>query len=289
LSPLLLAMKTITTIESVRTQVAKWRRADERIAFVPTMGNLHRGHLRLVERARQLSDRVVVSIFVNPLQFGAGEDLDAYPHTPQEDAQKLEQAGVELLFRPGEAEIYPRGRDGVSFVEVPEISRILCGASRPGHFRGVATVVCKLFNIVQPDLACFGQKDYQQLALLRRMVDELNLPVEMVGVATEREADGLALSSRNGYLSPEQRALAPNLYRTLQQLAARLRAGERDYAALERRGRTALEEGGLQPDYLAIRRADNLMPPRGDESRLVILAAVLLGPARLIDNLLIEL
>ncbi|MGM0594931.1 MAG: pantoate--beta-alanine ligase [Pseudomonadota bacterium] len=282
-------MKQAETIKQVREQVARWRRAGERIAFVPTMGNLHSGHLRLVEVAREQARRVVVSIFVNPLQFGQGEDLEAYPRTPREDAEKLEAAGVDLLFRPGEAEIYPDGRDGVTYVEVPGIADILCGASRPGHFRGVATVVCKLLNIVQPDLACFGRKDYQQLTVLRRMVRELNLPVELLGVATVREADGLAMSSRNGYLSEEERACAPLLYQTLQGLAARLEQGERDLAALEQAGREQLRQGGLRPDYLAIRRTDDLLVPRGGEATLVILVAAYLGRARLIDNLQVNL
>lgn len=282
-------MKTLHTIDSVREQVSAWQRAGERVAFVPTMGNLHRGHLRLVERARELAERVVVSIFVNPLQFGEGEDLEAYPRTPEEDAASLQQGGVDLLFLPAEREIYPDGRDGVTFVEVPGLSSILCGASRPGHFRGVATVVCKLLNIVQPDVACFGQKDFQQLAVLRRMVRDLNLPLEIVGVPTVREADGLALSSRNGYLSAEERRLAPALYRTLQALAGRLHAGEQDYTLLEQQGLAQLEQAGLQADYLAIRRADDLQPPGAGERRLVILAAAYLGRARLIDNVLIEL
>ena len=282
-------MKTLQTIDSVREQVEVWRKAGERVAFVPTMGNLHRGHMQLVGRAREQADRVVVSIFVNPLQFGEGEDLEAYPSTPREDADKLQAAGVELLFRPDEAEIYPQGREGVTFVEVPGISETLCGASRPGHFRGVATVVCKLFNIVQPDLACFGQKDFQQLAVLRRMVEDLNIPVEVIGVPTVREQDGLALSSRNGYLSAEERRIAPNLYRTLQALADELRGGQADYAKLEHKGRERLQQGGLQPDYLSIRRSDDLQPPRGEEKKLIILAAAFLGRARLIDNLLIDL
>lgn len=253
------------------------------------MGNLHRGHLALVARARELAERVVVSIFVNPLQFGQGEDLEAYPRTPEQDAAKLREAGVELLFLPDEREVYPRGREGVTYVEVPGLSALLCGASRPGHFRGVATVVCKLFNIVQPDLACFGLKDYQQLAVLRRMVEDLNLPIEMVGVPTVREADGLAMSSRNGYLTPQERQVAPALYRTLQELGKRLEGGETDYAGLEQAGKTSLTQHGLQPDYLAIRRADDLGEPQGGEPGLVILAAAYLGRARLIDNLLIEL
>jgi len=282
-------MNTQRTIAGVREQVRAWRLAGERVAFVPTMGNLHAGHMSLVARARELADRVVVSIFVNPLQFSVGEDLSAYPRTPEEDAVMLEGAGVDLLFLPEEAEVYPRGREGVTYVEVPGISELLCGASRPGHFRGVATVVCKLFNIVQPDVACFGEKDFQQLAVLRRMVAELDIPVEMVGVPTMREVDGLAMSSRNGYLSSEERRIAPALYQTLQALARRLREGESDYSLLQREGVVELEKAGFRPDYLEIRRADDLMPPHGGEGVLVILAAAWLGRARLIDNLLIEL
>lgn len=282
-------METVETIPQIRDRIAAWRRQNDRIAFVPTMGNLHAGHLALVSRARELADRVVVSIFVNPLQFGQGEDLDAYPHTPYEDAEKLEQAGVDLLFRPQEAEVYPHGREGVSFVEVPGVSEILCGASRPGHFRGVATVVAKLFNIVQPDLACFGEKDYQQLTVLRRMVEDLNFPITIVGVATMREPDGLAMSSRNGYLTVEERRIAPQLYQSLQAMAERLRRGERDWIHLEQQGEERLARAGLRPDYVSIRRATDLAPPEAADRELVILAAAFLGKARLIDNLLINL
>lgn len=282
-------MNTQRTIEGVREQVRAWHRAGEKVAFVPTMGNLHAGHMSLVARARALADRVVVSIFVNPLQFSAGEDLSAYPRTPEGDAAQLVAAGVDLLFLPEETEIYPRGREGVTFVEVPGISDLLCGASRPGHFRGVATVVCKLFHIVQPDVACFGEKDFQQLAVLKRMVEELDMPVEMVGVPTLRDADGLAMSSRNGYLSAAERAVAPLLYQTLQGMAQRLRDGESDYSLLQREGAAALEKAGFRPDYLEIRRPDDLLPPTGGEASLVILAAAWLGRARLIDNLLIDL
>jgi pantoate--beta-alanine ligase len=282
-------MQCIETIPELRRLIASWRRSGERIAFVPTMGNLHDGHLSLVERARGLGERVVVSIFVNPLQFGEGEDLAAYPRTPEEDAARLHQAGVDLLFRPREAEVYPHGRAGQTFVEVPGISDILCGASRPGHFRGVATVVAKLFNLVQPDVACFGEKDYQQLTVLRRMVADLNMPVELVGVPTMREADGLAMSSRNGYLTAEERQLAPALYRTLQQLAARIGDGERDWPRLEREAGEALSQAGLRPDYVSIRRAGDLAEPAAEDRALVVLAAAFLGRARLIDNLLINL
>ncbi len=281
-------MKSTTLISEVRSQVAEWRRAQERVAFVPTMGNLHDGHLALVAQARAVAPRVVVSIFVNPLQFGPAEDLGAYPRTPAEDAARLRAAGVDLLFSPAEEEIYPWGREGVTCVEVPGLSDILCGASRPGHFVGVATVVAKLFNIVQPDVALFGQKDYQQLAVLRRMVRDLCFPLEVVGVPTVREADGLAMSSRNGYLSPEERQKAPALYRALGEIAARLQAGEGDLPKLESLGAEALRSQGLRPDYFAIRRAGDLGDP-GPGEPLVVLAAAYLGKARLIDNLVVEI
>lgn len=282
-------MQTIESISGLRQQISLWRRHGERIALVPTMGNLHAGHLSLVSRARELGDRVVVTIFVNPMQFGEGEDLDAYPRTPREDALQLEAAGVDLLFCPQEEEVYPHGRAGQTFVEVPGISDILCGASRPGHFRGVATIVAKLFNLVQPDVACFGEKDYQQLTVLRRMASDLNMPVELIGVPTMREADGLAMSSRNGYLSVEERQIAPGLYQTLLRIGERLKQGERDLERLENDAAKQLAQSGLRPDYISIRRADNLGLPAIEDRKLVILAAAYLGRARLIDNLLINL
>jgi pantoate--beta-alanine ligase len=283
------AMQIVTTIAELRRVRHDWLLAGERVAFVPTMGNLHAGHIRLVNRAKAAAERVVVSIFVNPLQFGAGEDFAAYPHTPEQDQARLREAGSDLLFLPSEAEIYPHGRDGVSFVEVPGISDILCGASRPGHFRGVATVVAKLFNMVQPEHALFGEKDYQQLTVLRRMVRDLNIPLEVVGVPTEREADGLAMSSRNGYLTTEERATAPSLYQTLCGVAIQLQDGRRDFAAIEAEALSQLQAAGLRPDYLSIRREVDLQLPDRAETRLVILAAAYLGRARLIDNLLITL
>lgn len=282
-------MQTVETLSQLRQQLALWRQNGKRIAFVPTMGNLHAGHLSLVARARELADHVVVSIFVNPLQFGQGEDLETYPRTPYEDAEKLQQVGVDLLFRPQEVEVYPRGREELTFVEVPGISEILCGASRPGHFRGVATVVAKLFNMVQPDVACFGEKDYQQLTVLRRMVDDLNIPVKVVGVPSVREADGLAMSSRNGYLSTEERRTAPQLYQCLQEVATRLRNGERDWPQLEQQACERLILAGFRPDYVSIRRAADLANPEEENISLVVLGAAFLGTTRLIDNLLINL
>jgi pantoate--beta-alanine ligase len=253
------------------------------------MGNLHAGHIKLITEAKKLAERVVVSIFVNPLQFGANEDLDAYPHTPEQDQGKLRQAGADLLFMPSESEVYPSGREGGTRVEVPGISDVLCGATRPGHFRGVSTVVAKLFNMVQPELALFGEKDYQQLSVLRRMVRDLDVPVEIIGVPTEREADGLAMSSRNGYLTPEERAIAPALYQELLAVAEKLRGGRRDYSAIEAQADSALEGAGFRPDYIAIRAAADLQLPNRGEKQLVVLAAAYLGRARLIDNLLISL
>jgi pantoate--beta-alanine ligase len=243
----------------------------------------------LVQRARELADRVLVSIFVNPLQFAEGEDLDAYPRTMAADQAHLRELAVDLLFAPPVEELYHRPREEETRVLVPGISEILCGASRPGHFTGVATVVCKLFNMAQPDVAVFGEKDYQQLQVIRRMVEDLQIPVTIEGVPTVREADGLAMSSRNGYLTADERARAPALYQALQQAAADLQRGERDYARIEARAIAALENAGLRPDYFQIRRAADLQPPAADEPALVLLAAAYLGRARLIDNLQLTL
>lgn len=282
-------MQVETAIQGVRRATAPWRCSGQRIAFVPTMGNLHEGHLALVRRARELADRVVVSIFVNPLQFGPGEDLDAYPRTEDEDARKLEAEGVDLLFLPLEREMYPRGREGVTYVEVPGISDILCGAGRPGHFRGVATVVAKLLNIAQPDVAVFGRKDYQQLMVIRRLVEDLCLPVEVEGMPTVREESGLALSSRNAYLTDAQRRQAAGLYRTLREIGERIEQGARDYADLEAFGMSKLSVAGFAPEYVNIRGAEDLGTPDHASESLVVLAAARLGRARLIDNLLINL
>ncbi len=255
-----------------------------RLAFVPTMGNLHEGHLTLVRRARELADRVVVSIFVNPLQFDRPEDLEAYPRTLEADAALLQREGVAVLFTPEVDAIYPEGMARHTRVEVPVVSEGLCGAARPGHFTGVATIVCKLFNLVRPDLALFGKKDYQQLLVVKKMVADLAIPVEIVAVGTVREPDGLAMSSRNGRLTAEERSQAPVLYRALEEAARALKAGRSDYANLQRAGLTRIEAAGLRPDYFEIRRADDLGAPAPDERRLVVLAAAFLGKARLIDN-----
>lgn len=278
-------MQTIHAIPELRAAVRSLRAQNARIAFVPTMGNLHAGHLALVKRAQQAADAVVVSIFVNPLQFGAGEDFEHYPRTEERDATLLAEHGVRLLFLPTTETLYPHGLDSCTRVMVPGLSDILCGAVRPGHFVGVTTVVTKLFNMVQPDVAVFGEKDYQQLTILRRMVRDLNFPVELIAHPTEREADGLAMSSRNSYLSPEERAIAPGLYRTL--LAAReaLRAGQPP-AVVEAEAIERLHALGFIPEYVSVRRASDLAHALPGESEpLRILAAARLGRTRLIDNI----
>lgn len=277
-------MKSIEGLDALRARVEPWRRGGN-VAFVPTMGNLHEGHLSLVRAARRLADRVVVSIFVNPMQFGASEDFDSYPRTMDRDAAMLESEGIDLLFAPTVDVMYPIPQEQQTRVEVPGLSDLLCGACRPGHFIGVATVVCKLFNMVQPDIALFGKKDFQQLMVIQRMVEDLAMPVRVIGIETLREADGLAMSSRNGYLTTEQRATAPILHRVLSGIEARLADGSHDYAGLQVQAARELEENGFTPDYVAIRRARDLAEPQAGEKELVILAAAYLGKARLIDNI----
>ncbi|MEG0861452.1 MAG: pantoate--beta-alanine ligase [Pseudomonas sp.] len=282
-------MNTVKTVRELRAAVARARSEGKRIGFVPTMGNLHSGHAALVTKAAQRVDFVVASIFVNPLQFGPSEDLDKYPRTLAADQEKLLQAGCHLLFAPSVEEMYPDGMDGQTRVNVAQLSEGLCGASRPGHFEGVATVVSKLFNMVQPDLAVFGQKDFQQLAVIRALVRDLNMPIQIIGEPTVRAEDGLALSSRNGYLSAEQRAIAPALYRLLSQMASVIEQGERDYPTLIANARQQLELAGLRPDYLEVRQALSLRPATADDRDLVILIAAYLGATRLIDNLHLNL
>ena len=277
-------MKIIHTIQELRD----WRHEAGSVAFVPTMGNLHEGHLALVREAAKRADQVVVSIFVNRLQFGQGEDFDRYPRTLEQDAAKLAGEGVAVLFAPSEQELYPNVAQQYN-VEPPNLQNELCGAFRPGHFRGVATVVAKLFNIVEPDYACFGKKDYQQLVILQGMAADLNFGVEIVPVDIGRAADGLALSSRNQYLSEAERKQAPQLYRELQAVARALENGNRDYAALEQQAAANLKQAGWQVDYVEIRHAGNLQVAHVGDSELVVLAAARLGNTRLIDNIEIRL
>lgn len=281
-------MNVVRTIADLRAAVTRARGEGKRIGFVPTMGNLHDGHIALVRKAGQRAEFVVASIFVNPLQFGPNEDLASYPRTLNADQDKLFEAGCHLLFAPSVEEMYPAGQGLQTIVSVPGVSEGLCGGSRPGHFDGVSTVVTKLFNMVLPDLAVFGEKDFQQLAVIRTMVRDLNMPVQIIGEPIVRAEDGLALSSRNGYLTDAQRAIAPNLYRTLSQLAGTIRSGKRDYPGLVAEGQDALRATGLQPDYLEFRDALTLQQATPESGQVVILAAVFLGSTRLIDNLLVD-
>lgn len=276
-------MQIFETIESLQSALSG--AAANTLGFVPTMGNLHAGHLSLVSRARGEHDLVVVSIFVNPLQFGANEDLDSYPRTLDADTAALIAAGCDFLFLPSAAELYGDDMQASTRVQVPELGTHYCGASRPGHFDGVTTVVTKLFNIVQPDAAYFGLKDYQQFSIIRKMVDDLALPVSVHGIETARETSGLALSSRNGYLSAEQKAVAPLLYQTIKGIGDALAAGDQDFKRLIQAGKQQLQDAGLQPDYLAIANSATLRPATREDSHLVILAAAFLGSTRLIDNL----
>jgi pantoate--beta-alanine ligase len=278
-------MRKVTTVAEVRAQVRTWRAAGERIVLVPTMGNLHAGHISLLELARQRGDRVVVSIFVNPLQFGPGEDFGRYPRTLEDDMALLAKAGCDLLFAPAVDELYAEGGSQRTLVSVRGLSEILCGAVRPGHFDGVATVVAKFFGVVQPDVAVFGDKDFQQYMVIQLMVRDLAIPVEVVGAPTVRAPDGLALSSRNGYLTADERARAPVIYQALATAAQALRAGARDYAALETAGLAALRGAGMRPDYFSVRSAADLSLPDAHCREFVVLAAARLGNARLIDNL----
>ncbi len=280
-------MRTLRDIAALRDALGEFRRRGQRIGLVPTMGNLHEGHLALVETARRHADVVVATIFVNPLQFGAGEDLDAYPRTLADDQAKLEASGCDLLFAPNDATLYPQGLEQLTQVRVPVVSEGLCGGSRPGHFDGVATVVSILFNLVQPDVACFGEKDYQQLAVIRKLVADLHIPVEIIGVPIVRADDGLALSSRNGYLDPSERATAPELHHTLGQLREALQSGQPQQAALDT-ARARLESAGFVLDYLELRAAD-LAPLAADTRDAVLLVAARLGTTRLIDNLTLTL
>jgi pantoate--beta-alanine ligase len=255
-----------------------------RVAFVPTMGNLHAGHVSLIEAARRHGDRFVASIFVNPMQFGPNEDYAHYPRTPRADELMLAAAGCSMMFMPDVAEIYPHGSERATRIEVPGLSRILDGECRPGHFDGVSTVVAKLFHIVEPDVAVFGEKDFQQLTIIRRMVAELCMPVTLIGAPTVRDADGVAMSSRNQYLTAAERAIAPQIYAALQAAAQRLGAGDADFASIERSGFQRLESAGFRPDYFSVRQAADLAPPAAGARELVILTAARLGKARLIDN-----
>ncbi|KFC07642.1 pantoate--beta-alanine ligase [Trabulsiella guamensis ATCC 49490] len=282
-------MVIIETLPLLRQHIRRLRLEGKRIALVPTMGNLHDGHMKLVDEAKARADVVVVSIFVNPMQFDRPEDLVRYPRTLQEDSEKLNKRKVDLIFAPAPADIYPQGTDTQTYVDVPGLSTMLEGASRPGHFRGVSTIVSKLFNLVQPDVACFGEKDFQQLALIRKMVADMGYDIEIIGVPIVRAKDGLALSSRNGYLTASERKIAPGLSQVMNSIAKKLQAGERDFDEMIALGEQELNEKGFRSDEVQIRDADTLLELTETSKRAVILVAAWLGQARLIDNKVVEL
>ncbi len=282
-------MRTYSTNAQLQAALQVFRQQGLSIGFVPTMGNLHEGHLDLVRKARDVADVVVVSIFVNPLQFGPNEDLDAYPRTLAADKEQLFSEGTRVLYAPTVDQIYPEGMETHTQVRVPDLSETLCGSSRPGHFDGVTTVVSKLFNIVQPDIAVFGEKDFQQLSIVRKMVDDLCMPVKIIGVATHRDADGLALSSRNGYLTAEQRSIAPVLHQTLVSCREAIACGFDNFLQLESHARMQLLQAGFEPDYFEIRDARTLRTVTESTEEIAILAAARLGQTRLIDNVRLAL
>ena len=282
-------MLIIETLPLLRQHIRRLRQEGKRIALVPTMGNLHDGHMKLVDTAKASADVVVASIFVNPMQFDRAEDLARYPRTLQDDCEKLNKRKVDLVFAPAAAEIYPQGTESQTYVDVPGLSTMLEGASRPGHFRGVSTIVSKLFNLIQPDVACFGEKDFQQLALIRKMVADMGYDIEIIGVPIMRAKDGLALSSRNGYLSAEQRKIAPGLYKVMNRAAEKLAAGERNLDEIIAIAGQELNEKGFRADDIQIRDADTLLDLTENSQRAVILMAAWLGEARLIDNQIVAL
>jgi pantoate--beta-alanine ligase len=282
-------MLVVHSKQELEEHLAEWRRQGDHVALVPTMGNLHAGHLSLVQLAREHAERVVVSIFVNPTQFGEGEDFDQYPRTLERDTRRLKTAAADLIFAPDVETMYPFGLKDATIISVPRISENFCGASRPGHFDGVTSVVARLFALVQPDLAVFGQKDYQQQLVIRHMSLDLSLPVAIITGATVREEDGLAMSSRNQYLSESERSTATVLYEVLSAVGNDLQNGRRDFASLESESITRLTDAGLDVEYFSIRRAQNLEVPDRDCDELVVLAAVWLGNARLIDNTVVTI
>ena len=277
-------MDIVTSVTELRSHAWRWRTQSGRVAFVPTMGNLHAGHLKLVRHARAIAERVVVSIFVNPMQFAENEDYTSYPVTHEDDIKALQELDADLLFMPEVSEVYGEGAGDTTKVIVPGLNAILEGEFRPTHFDGVTTVVAKLFNMLQPDVAVFGEKDFQQLLIIRRMVSDLKMPIAIEAVETEREVDGLAMSSRNAYLSAGERALAPQLYQTLVAVRDLLQNGEQDVAAVEQAAMEQLRAAGFQPQYVSVRRSSDLGVPGAENEERVVLAAAMLGSTRLIDN-----
>lgn len=282
-------MQVISSKDELHEQLRDWRHHDDHIALVATLGNLHSGHTKLVELAREHAERVVVTVYVNPTQFGEDEDFEDYPRTLERDTRRLKHIGADVLFVPDDETVYPFGHDCATVISVPGLTENFCGASRPGHFDGVTTVVARLFALVQPDVAVFGQKDYQQQLIIRFMTEDLSLPIRIITAETVREDDGLAMSSRNQYLTDAERVLAPLLYETLSDVGAALQNGKRDYEDLENIAIARLEKAGFGIDYVAVRRAQNLATPDRDCDELVVIAAVHLGDARLIDNIVVTI
>ena len=282
-------LQTVSSLSGLRAVIGRWKKSGYTIALVPTMGNLHEGHISLLNHARECADRTVLSIFVNPIQFGKGEDYDKYPSTLADDKNKLEKYGLDLLFTPDLKQLYPGGTDIDTRINVPGLSNILCGESRPNHFSGVATVVTKLLSNVQPDMAFFGEKDYQQVLVIKRMAHDLCLPVDIVGLPIVREPDGLAMSSRNAYLAQNERRRAPEIYQTLKAAAESLRQGKKSIEDIEQEALGRLEKASFRPEYVSIRRTEDLGKPIAGDTRLSILIAAWLGPARLIDNLKVRI
>lgn len=278
-------MRTVHSLKELRAILRGYRQQDKTIGLVPTMGNLHEGHISLVRKAAEAADIVITSIFVNPMQFGVNEDLDTYPRTLIGDQEKLDAAGNTLVFAPSAEEVYPDGLARHTRIIVPEVSDGHCGASRPGHFEGVATVVSVLFNMIQPDFAVFGEKDFQQLAVIRKMTRDLMMPVEVIGAPTVREEDGLAKSSRNGYLSGDERKVAPVIYQVLQATAAKVADGRDDFQVLAQEAGDSLRDAGLNLDYFNIANSQTLKPATPKDGDITLLAAALLGTTRLIDNI----
>ncbi|PCJ45426.1 MAG: pantoate--beta-alanine ligase [Moraxellaceae bacterium] len=282
-------MQTVNTIQALRSAIAEQKRAGKTVGFVPTMGNLHEGHISLLHEGHKHADFMVSSIFVNPTQFGAGEDFSSYPRTLEADSEKLAAAGCHLLFAPSAEEMYPAETSGWATVQVHDITENHCGADRPGHFDGVSTVVCKLFNIVTPDIALFGKKDFQQLAVIRRMTTALCFATRIIGVETVREKSGLAMSSRNGYLTQEEKSKASLLYQQLRIAKEKITLGEKNFAQITKDAREALTQGGFGAGYFNICNAENLQPATANDIHFVILATAQMGGARLIDNIDFEI
>jgi len=282
-------MEVIQDKTALKELLLEWRQHDEHVAIVPTMGNLHAGHASLVELAREHAERVVVTVFVNPTQFAEGEDFEEYPRTLERDKRRLQRVNTDMIFVPNVETLYPFGLQNATLVTVPGLTEKFCGSFRPGHFDGVTTVVARLFALVQPDVAVFGQKDYQQQLVIRRMVDDLGLSINVITAPTVREEDGLAMSSRNAYLSDEERAMAPRIHEVLEFAGEALQSGKRNFEELENAASEELSEAGFEVEYVAIRRALDLSVPNRDCDELVLLVAVHLGKARLIDNIVVTI